>query len=157
VDGDQLGIRNQGGETHFLQRFALRPHRGYDAATAMRFALEHQNPLIAGQVTGTSEAPLREGAFSLVAIDDPRVLLWAIKPAEEGIDRGVIARVWNVADVSSTTQFHFGKRLVEARRTTHVETDLEPVTLDVRGVLSATLARQQLQTFRLFFRPNSSR
>lgn len=157
VDGDQLGIRNQGGETHFLQRFALRPHRGYDAATAMRFALEHQNPLIAGQVTGTSEAPLREGAFSLVAIDDPRVLLWAIKPAEEGIDRGVIARVWNVADVSSTTQFHFGTRLVEARRTTHVETDLEPVSLDVRGVLSATLARQQLQTFRLFFRPNSSR
>lgn len=157
VDGDQLGIRNQGGATHFLQRFALRPHRGFDAAASMRFALEHQNPLIAGRVKGTPEAPLRAKSYSLISISDPRVLLWAIKPAEEGIAQGVIVRVWNVADASSTAQFSFGRDLAEARRTTHLETDLDPVSLDARGTFSATLARQQLQTFRLFFRPNPSR
>lgn len=157
VDGDQLGIRNQGGATHFLQRFALRPHRGYDAAAAMRFALEHQNPPIAGRVKGRPEAPLREASFSQVSIDDPQVLLWAIKPAEEGIAEGVIARFWNVADTPSSATFDFGKGLFAARRTTHIETDLGPVSLDARGMLSTTLARQQLQTYRLNFRPYSSR
>jgi alpha-mannosidase len=157
VDGDQLGIRNQGGATHFLQRFALRPQRGYDAAVAMRFALEHQNPLIAGPATGLPNAPLREESYSLVSIGDPQVLLWAIKPAEEGIAKGVIARFWNVADIPTTTTVAFGDDIAEACRTTHLETDLEPVSLDGQGALSATLARQQIRTYRFLFRPNISR
>ena len=50
VDGSWLGIPAQNGNTHFLQRFALRPHGDYDQAAAMKFALEHQNPFVTGAV-----------------------------------------------------------------------------------------------------------
>ena len=52
VDGPSLGIPNQGGDTHFMQRFAVQTHGVYDQVSAMRFALEHQNPLVTGVVTG---------------------------------------------------------------------------------------------------------
>ena len=41
------GIPNQDGNSQFLQRFALRTHGPWDPAAAERFALEHQNPLVA--------------------------------------------------------------------------------------------------------------
>jgi alpha-mannosidase len=46
VDGPSLGIPAQNGNTHFLQRFALRPHGSYEQTAAMKFALEHQNPFV---------------------------------------------------------------------------------------------------------------
>jgi len=157
VDGDQLGIRNQGGETHFLQRFALRPHQAYDGVAAMRFALEHQNPLIAGRVKGSPAAPMPETAFSLVSVSDSRVLLWAIKPAEEGVSRGIVVRFWNLADVPVTSTFDFGRNLVSMNRTTHLETDLDSVSLEAGKAPSAPFARQQLHTFRVQLRPGSLR
>ncbi len=40
VDGPQLGIPVQGGDSRFLQRFALTVHRRFDpGADSMRFAL----------------------------------------------------------------------------------------------------------------------
>ncbi|MBC8009092.1 MAG: glycoside hydrolase, partial [Burkholderiales bacterium] len=50
VDGRWLGIHDQNGASYFLQRFALRAHGAYDQVAAMRFALEHQNPLVAAPV-----------------------------------------------------------------------------------------------------------
>jgi alpha-mannosidase len=47
IDGQPLGLPNQGGDSDFLQRFALRSHGAYSNGEAMRFALEHQNPLVA--------------------------------------------------------------------------------------------------------------
>ncbi len=149
VDGDQLGIRNQNGAGHFLQRFALRAHGGHDPVAAMRFALEHQNPPVTGIVTGPGDAPLPAGSYSLLTVSDPRVLLWAVKPAEEGIDRGVIARLWNVSDAPAAATLTLAPGLAAARRTTHLETDLEPAVLDGAAVLTATFARQQIQTYRL--------
>jgi len=149
VDGDKLGIRNQNGATHFLQRFALRPHRGYDPGAAMRFALEHQNPPVTGRVSGGSTAPLPAASYTLLAVSDPNVLLWALKPAEEGIGHGVIARLWNVSDSPATATLAFTSGLASAQRTTHLETDLAPVKLDGAAALPAGFARQQLQTYRL--------
>jgi alpha-mannosidase len=57
VDGASLGIPNQGGDSHFLQRFALQTHGTFDSASAMRFALEHQNPFVTGEVTDGSAYP----------------------------------------------------------------------------------------------------
>ena len=57
VDGSALGIPNQGGDSHFLQRFALQTHDAFGPAAAMRFAMEHQNPLVTGTVTGGSAYP----------------------------------------------------------------------------------------------------
>ena len=80
VDGVSLGIQDQGGDSHFLQRFALQTHDAYNPTVAMKFALEHQNPLAVALVTGGSQYP--ESTYSLLTVDNPDVVLWALKPAE---------------------------------------------------------------------------
>ncbi len=149
VDSPSLGIRAQNGATYFLQRFALRPHAAYDQVAAMKFALEHQNPFVTGTLIGDDKGPLPADTFSLLTISDPSVLLWAVKPAEEGIDRGIIARLWNVSDAPATANISLSSGLSTASRTTHIETDLAPIALTTAGSLPATFARQQLQTYRL--------
>jgi alpha-mannosidase len=147
VDGSYLGILNQAGDTKFRQRFALRTHGEYDGTAAMRFALEHQNPFVAQIITGGNGYP--ETTYSLVNISDPNVLLWAIKPAEEGIGQGIIARVYNVAHQAMNASLQFVNPLTNAHRTSHIETNLASVALN-NGALPMSLAPQQYQTFRLF-------
>lgn len=155
VDGPSLGIRGQNGNAHFVQRFALRPHAGYDPVAAMKFALEHQNPLATGAVISKSEnGPFPTGvfpanSFSLLNTTDPGVLLWAVKPADDGIDKGLIVRLWNVSDTPATTTLTLAPGITAASQTTHIETDVSATPLDQAGGLSATFARQQLQTFRV--------
>lgn len=150
VDGPSLGIQNQGGDTAFLNRYALRTHGAWQPADAMRFSLEHQNPLVATRATGGAGAPLPATNQGLVSVSNPNVLLWALKPAEEGAAQGTIARFWNPGDAPSA--FTFGMPaygFVEARHTTHIETDLAPATV-VGRELQDTLVRQQMATYRLF-------
>lgn len=151
VDGSWLGIPSQGGETRFLQRFALRPHGAYDAAAAMRFALEHQNPLVTGPVISKAD---NDGAypgttFSLLTVSNPDVLLWALKPHEDGIAHGLTARLWNVSETPARAELTLAPGLAAAHRTTHIETDLAAVTLTPANTAPATFTRQQIQTFRL--------
>jgi alpha-mannosidase len=141
------GLPGQGGDTHFLQRFALQTHDAYSPVTAMKFALEHQNPLVTGAVTGGSVYP--ETSYSLVTISNPNVLLWALKPAEEGVAAGIIARVWNLSTSSTSFSLELSSGpIVTAWHTTHLETPLESATVD-GGALSADIAANQLKTFRL--------
>ncbi len=147
VDGSYLGIPQQGGDAKFLQRFALRTHSEYDATAAMRFALEHQNPFVTSFVTGGSGYP--ETSFSLVNISDPNVLLWSLKPAEEGIGQGIIARVYNVSSQATNATLELANPLTNATRTSHIETNLDSAAI-VDGNLSMSLTPQQYQTFRLF-------
>ncbi|MBP8256481.1 MAG: hypothetical protein KAX37_04095 [Opitutaceae bacterium] len=147
--GDKNEAQPRNPNRHFLQSFGLLPHRGYDAVAAMRFALEHQNPPITGAVTGPAAAPLPANSYSLLTVNNPGVLLWAVKPAEDGIGQGIIARLWNVTDFPVQTALSFAPGLANARRTTHLETDLEPASLSDAGTLPLRLARQQIQTFRL--------
>jgi len=44
---------------------------------------------------GTQNRPDPENDFSLAQISNSDVLLRAVNPAEEGIDRGTTAKVWN--------------------------------------------------------------
>ena len=149
VDGPDLGIPDQGGDAHFLQRFALRTHDAFDAAAAMRFALEHQNPLVAHPIErGATGYP--ETSFGLVSLSDPRTLLWALKPAEDGIgEAGVIARLWNLAaePVDATLRLTPGP-IAAATETTHIETPIGPAPLN-DGALRATLAPHQIKTYAL--------
>ncbi|MBC8010064.1 MAG: glycoside hydrolase, partial [Burkholderiales bacterium] len=130
-------------------RFALRAHGAYDQVAAMRFALEHQNPLVAAPVITKSAGVYPETHYSLITVDNPSALLWAVKPAEEGIDHGIIARLWNVSDSPATALVTLAPGLASARRTTHVETDLEPVPLTEQAALPATFTKQQMRTYRL--------
>jgi alpha-mannosidase len=141
------GLPNQGGDSHFLQRFALQTHGGFDAVEAMKSALAHQNPLVTGEVTGGSAYP--ETAYSLVTISDPRVLLWALKPPEDGLDQGIVVRLWNLAPVSTILWLGLANGPIgQAWHLSHVETPIAaaPVTT---GELVAELAGNQIKTYSL--------
>ena len=70
----------------------------------MRFALEHQNPLTTAIVTGGSAYP--ENVFAFLSISDPRVLLWALKPADDGAQAGTVVRLWNLGDAPVDCMLH---------------------------------------------------
>ena len=148
VDGRYLGIQDQNHATHFLQRFALRPHGGYDPVAAMKFALEHQNPFITGALIGDNKGSFPADTFSLLTIDNPAVLLWALKVHDDGLDHGLVARFWNLSADAAQANIAFSRSLNSAHRTTHIETDLEAILLNSNGSLPATFAREQFQTFR---------
>jgi alpha-mannosidase len=141
------GFDNQGGDSNFLQRFALQTHDAYDQAAAMRFAMEQQNPLITRTVTGGNAYPA--GQFSFLSISNSNVLLSALKPADDGILTGVVARVWNLSNSPVGCAFSLpGNSIASARQLTHIETPLAQLTV-AGGVLNDSLAAQQLKTYSL--------
>jgi alpha-mannosidase len=148
VDGDKLGIMNQGGDSLFTQRFALGTYASYDAAAAMRFSLEHQNPLVAGIVRGT-ETLYPENTYSFLTLSDPNVLLWCLKPAEDGPAQAVTARVWNFSNTTSRVKISFNPQITRAYQATHLETDLRNASI-VNGSLQELVGHHQIKTFRVF-------
>jgi alpha-mannosidase len=147
------GLLNQGGDSHFLQRFALQTHDGYDPVAVMRFALEHQNPLITGVITGGSGYP--ETSQSLLTISDPNVLLWALKPADdEALRKGIVTRLWNLSTEPMNVSLSLTPYgISNATHTTHIETPIEDASI-VGGELAGSLDGSQLKTF-LFFPYNA--
>ncbi|MBD0258329.1 MAG: glycoside hydrolase, partial [Cytophagales bacterium] len=148
VDGPRLGILSQNGATAFRYQFALTTHQtAFDAVAAMRFSLEHQNPLVTGAVTGTADRypPV---AHSLLAVSDQNVLLWSLKPSEEGIARGLVARFWNLQPAARTPSVKLIWPVRQAWQTTHLETDERTLRSD-NGMLQPQFAPWQLNTYRL--------
>jgi len=144
VDGPSLGIADQGGDKYFLQRFALHATRNGSAAGSMRLALEDQNPLVAGQVTGGNAYP--ETSFSLLSSTNPDVLLWALKPSEDGIDHGIITRFWNLSENANDFSIQFHGGIANASEITHIETNPTPVPLTA-ALLKASAKPWQLRSF----------
>lgn len=155
VDGSGLGIVNQGGDTFFTQRFALQTHGAFSQAQAMKFALEHQNPLVATPITGfgVRTRPYPANSYSFLNISDPNVLLWALKPAEDGISRGIVARVWNQGNTPTNYQLSLSIPIASAEKLTHIETTIAPATVS-SGKLSASINQQQIQTHLLKVSPS---
>ena len=147
VDGPNLGIRDQGGDGYFLQRFALKTHGGFDQTAAMRFSLEHQNAFVTGRIGGLGDQVRQYPAssFSFLQISDPNVMLWALKPAEDGIGQGVAARVWNQAGSPLSYSLSLARPIASAHRVTHVETRIAPANVS-SGNLYAYVNQQQIQT-----------
>lgn len=151
VDGTNLGIQNQGGDSYFLQRFALKTHGSYDETAAMKFALEHANPLVAETVTGGSLLPAT--VYSFLSISHPDVLAWAVKPAEEGVlSAGIVVRVWNMGSAGQFSLSLPGREITSALRTTHIETPLAEAGVS-GGVLSSAIPPRGMLTFSLRSRP----
>lgn len=143
-----LGINNQGGDSFFKYEYSLQPHTGpFDQTASMMLSLEHQNPLVTGIIAGGESYP--ESAFSLMSIDHPNVLLWSLKPAEEGSAHGLIVRLWNQSGASA---FSIGGNppILSAKHTSHVETDLDAANV-ADGVLEDGIGNQEIKTYRLFF------
>jgi alpha-mannosidase len=113
----------------------------------MKFSLEHQNPFVTNAVTGTDPF-YAESDYSFLTISDPDILLWALKPAEDGISQGVITRVWNQANAAKDYTLSLAPDILSGKRTTHIETDIDDAII-VNGNLSALLFANQIQTHRL--------
>ena len=157
VDGVGLGIPDQGGDSEFLNRFALRRHGAFDAPAAMRFSLEHQDPLVATRLPGNASGALAGTSFSFVSLPAGDIVLWALKPAEDGMASGIIARAWNLAQGQRTLQLTLPQTAeVTATRTTHLETDLAPASV-TGSTLTDLLDRQQMRTYRIVPVPETAR
>jgi alpha-mannosidase len=144
VNGNN-GLPNQGGDSHFLQRFALQTHGRYDQASAMRFALEHQNPFVTRMISGGRGYP--ESRYSFLSISDPRVLLWALKPAEDGPADTIILRLWNLtSEPLPCTISPQAWSIANAKHVTHIETLIGDADV-VGNALQASFSPQQIKTF----------
>jgi alpha-mannosidase len=114
----------------------------------MKFALEHQNPFVTSVVTGMA-GTYPETHYSYLKISDSQVLLWSIKPAEEGYaNRGIIIRAWNLGSTVSTGTMGLHHKITEAYETSHVETDIKAGTFS-GSVLNTTIASQGMSTYRI--------
>jgi alpha-mannosidase len=138
-----LGITNQGGDSLFQQNFALIPHaQAYDQTQAMKFSLEHQNPLRTSAVTGGNDLPPTQ--YSYLNISDPSVLVWSLKPSETS---GTSLRVWNMGN-SKTVSISFDKNFQKAGETTHVETEIGPLSILAKKV-NLNVKQQEMKTIKV--------
>jgi hypothetical protein len=112
----------------------------------MQFALDQQNPLVAGTVSGERSAPLPGDRFRFFNTPDPDILLWSLKPGEEG---GTILRFWNMGE-SASPIFTTDKPPISAYSATHVETLLEPIEFSRNG-FKGDFRQQQMCTFKLYW------
>jgi alpha-mannosidase len=147
-DGGYLGFPNQNGETSFQYHFALTSHHsGFDATKSMKFSLEHQNPLVTGEVTGDKSAS-NKIQFSMLTVSDPNVLLWSVKPSEEGIENGLIARFWNMKNEAFNPVIKLCIPIKSAWQTTHIETN-EKELIPLKHEVSVMFNANQMKTFRI--------
>ena len=152
VAGPSSGIRAQGGDERFTYAFALRVDESFSATESMRFALEHQTPLITGRVTGDAAAGSKwpSDRFGLLHVTPSDALLWALKVADDGPEHGLVARLWNVSKRRTPAEITLAPPLTiaSAERTTHIETPIGAAELH-DGRLSAPLEGGAMETFRL--------
>ena len=146
--GNPLGIPDQGGDAVFNQHFAITTHSTYSAAAEMKKALEHQDSMVCGAVYNPVNF-LLPNQYSFLTNDDPGSLIWAVKPSEEGIDGGTITRVWNLGNTDATPTLGYNLVLSQAKRTTHVETDINSITIapGVRNLPTA-IGHNEMRTYR---------
>jgi alpha-mannosidase len=142
------GTADQGGDSFFLNRFALRGAEGtFDAAEAMRTALAHQNPLHVIALPQNQDGPLTAPSGGLLAVDDDNVVVTAFKPAEDPW-QGYVVRLWELG--GAPTSLHIDATAMNARnawRSSLIESDLAPNAVP-GGVISATLDANAIQTYR---------
>ena len=74
-------------------------------------------------------ARIRASSYSYLSVSDPNVLLWSLKPAEEGIGEGVIARVWNLTGSPKPFSISLNEPIARAKSVTHIETDRGDATV----------------------------
>ena len=135
-----LGIPKQGGDSLFFQNYALLPHASaFNQTDAMKFALEHQNPLVSEMIKGGNE--FDEKQYSFLKTDNKDLLLWALKPAEDG---GVAARFWNMG-MTNETKIELVKKPKNVNFATHVETIIDKLPV-VNNRITLKTNQQQMKT-----------
>lgn len=150
-DGNYLGFPKQNGEVNFNYNFAITSHQSsFDATAAMKFAMEHQNSFVTGIVEGTKGAS-KKTSFSLLSVSNPDIVLWSVKPSEEGIENGLITRFWNMKNTSQTATIKLKSPITEAWKTTHIETNEMKLTPYAKE-LKVDFKQNQINTFRVLIK-----
>ncbi len=145
---DGLGMNNQDHDAVFHQRYAISSYNAYSPVSSMKSSLEHQNGFVTAEVTNTSGI-LPATQFSFLTITNPNALLWALKPAEEGMEtNGAVARVWNLSNSTVNTDFIFNDNITDAKNITHIETDLSEASFAGQTV-STTIGKNELKSYRI--------
>jgi alpha-mannosidase len=144
---ENLGVIKQDGDTLFHQHFSFLPHsHGFNAIQSMRFALEHQNPLIAGDVLPGGD--LTGKTYSFLQTDKDNFFLWALKPGEED---GITMRFWNLGNQPESAVIQTGIPIEKAMYSSHVETDISEIPVSGR-TFSDDLNQQQLKTYHIWLK-----
>jgi alpha-mannosidase len=147
-DGGVLGIHDQMGAKKFNYHFSIMPHAGgFNSVQSMKMALAHQNPLTSGLVTGSSGSN-KQLSFSLLNTTDPNLILWSVKPAEEGIKDGYITRFWNLKNEPVNDAINFFKPIKTAFKISSIETNQEEIKPNDQS-LEMNFNNNQIQSFRL--------
>jgi alpha-mannosidase len=143
------GTADQGGDSFFRNRFALRGVSGaFDAAEAMRTSLAHQNPLHVVALPRNQDGPLVSPSAGLLTVDAGNVVVTAFKPAEDPW-QGYVVRLWELGGAPTTVEIDGSAMgILKAWRTTLIETDTEPATVS-DGVVQASVDANEIQTIRL--------
>ncbi|TWT53101.1 alpha-mannosidase [Rubripirellula amarantea] len=147
VDGQELGIQEQGGDREFTQRFSLFADQRLSDVDAMKRSLEFANPMTVVLLKGAAPKAVRPIHQSLVTIESDSVIIWAIKPAEQGSGGGTIVRLWNLANQSSMYALNFKLGSKKCTKTTHVETDIAEVQI-ADSKVTGELETNAMQTLR---------
>jgi alpha-mannosidase len=85
---------------------------------------------------------------SMLDLESDHVVVWALKPAEDGAGQGTIIRLWNLSSEPSSYRLSMDQRVKRCIKTTHVETDIEPVE-PVDGKIAETLRAGEMRTLRV--------
>jgi alpha-mannosidase len=141
------GTSNQGGDSLFINRFALRGVDSlFDAAEAMRTSLAHQNPLHVMSLPANQSGLLTAPIGSLLSLSSNQVVVTAFKPAED-LGAGFVVRAWELGgQPRSFTINASAMNAHSAWHTTLVESDIAQTTV-TNGVISAAADANEITTY----------
>jgi alpha-mannosidase len=152
-----LGINNQYGNTQYTQQFSIFVHnKTYDQTTSMKESLEAQTPFVTGEVVGPNNI-LPADNYSFLNTSNPDVILWALKPAEEGMSsNGLVARFWNMSGQKQNNSLTFSNMISSGNEVTHIETDIPSTSLHINGhTADITNGINQMQSYRIKLIPDT--
>jgi alpha-mannosidase len=98
---------DQDGPTTF--RYALLPHKQYDAAAAQRFGIERSQPLV---TTPARRATPPDRSF--LELDTPEVIVASIKPSNDR--KALIVRLFGAGGKTAQVSLHWGQLVPKAVR-----------------------------------------
>ena len=147
-------ILNQGADTYFRNRFALRGASGaYSGSAALKSSLAHQNPLRAlALARNQANRPFKLAKDSFLSVRPMNVIVTAFKPHEDP-NSGLVVRLWELDGVATPFALD-AARLgpVAAFKTSLIETDMGPAPLSA-GRVSDTIGANEMKTYRLVVLP----
>ena len=76
------------------------------------------------------------------------MLLWAVKPHDDGIEHGMVARMWNQASEVARTHLTTAASLSSALRVSRIETPVEALAV-ANGVIETTIRPCRMEAYSL--------